>query len=89
VAQRQVEDIYLNGYASMEALTLELTQYFAFYNGERRRQSPNNQTPDRVYASGQGGGAMIVDKFGSEKQGSAAPLQTKKSPQLEHNLIPS
>ncbi|MCF6212191.1 MAG: hypothetical protein L3K24_16340, partial [Gammaproteobacteria bacterium] len=40
--------------------------YFTFYNGERPHQSLSNQTPNRVYESGQGGGAMIVDRFGKE-----------------------
>jgi len=55
------EDIYLRGYAAMGELTLGLTQYFEFYNGERPHQSLANRTPDRVYVSAQGGGAMIVD----------------------------
>ncbi len=45
----------------MGELTLGLTQYFGFYNGERPHQSLANRTPDRVYVSAQGGGAMIVD----------------------------
>lgn len=40
-------------------------RYFAFYNGERPHQGLNYQTPDVVYQSGEGGGAMIVDKYGS------------------------
>ncbi len=39
-------------------------QYFAFYNGERPHQSLGQQTPNIVYRSAIGGGAMIVDKFG-------------------------
>ena len=59
------EDVYLNGYATMGELTLGLTRYFAFYNGERPHQSLGYQTPDVVYSSGKGGGAMIMDKYGS------------------------
>jgi len=59
------EDIYLKGYATMGELLLGLTEYFAFYNGERPHQSLSNKTPNRVYECGQGGGAMIVDRFGS------------------------
>ena len=59
------EDVYLTGYATMGELTLGLTRYFAFYNGERPHQSLDYQTPDVVYSSGKGGGAMIVDKYGS------------------------
>ena len=67
------EDIYLKGYAGMGELALGLTEYFVFYNGERPHQSLGNRTPDRVYASRQGGGAMIVDKFGkNEKSGAYA-----------------
>lgn len=58
------EDVYLNGYATMGDLTVGLTRYFTFYNEERPHQSLNYQTPDVVYASGEGGGAMIVDKYG-------------------------
>jgi putative transposase len=59
------EDVYLNGCATMGDLTVGLTRYFTFYNEERPHQSLNYQTPDVVYASGEGGGAMIVDKCGS------------------------
>jgi putative transposase len=58
------EDVYLNGYATMGDLTVGLTRDFAFYNEERPHQSLNYQTPDVVYASGEGGGAMILDKYG-------------------------
>ena len=58
------EDVYLNGYATMGELHAGLTRYFAFYNGERPHQALSYQTPDAVYASGRGGGAMIVDKYG-------------------------
>ena len=58
------EDVYLKGYASMGELMVGLTEYFAFYNGERPHQSLGQQTPDVVYRSAIGGGAMIVDKFG-------------------------
>ena len=52
------EDIYLKGYASLSELRLGLTEYFAFYNGERPHQSLGNRTPDAVYHSGEGGGAQ-------------------------------
>ncbi len=66
------EEIYLKGYADMAELTLGLIEYFAFYNGERPHQSLANLTPDQVYKSGQGGGALIVDKFIKEGAGSEA-----------------
>jgi putative transposase len=57
------EDVYLHGYASMGELLIGLTKYFAFYNGERPHQALGNQTPEAVYQSGVGGGAVIVDKY--------------------------
>ena len=59
------EDVYLNGYATMEELLLGLTKYFVFYNGERPHQGLSNRTPDAVHKSAKGGGAMIVDKYGA------------------------
>ena len=58
------EDVYLKGYATMGELMVGLSKYFAFYNGERPHQSLDNKTPDVVYRTGMGGGAMILDKFG-------------------------
>jgi len=57
------EDVYLKGYASMGELTLGLADYFAFYNNERPHQSLGQKTPDVVYRTAIGGGALIVDKF--------------------------
>lgn len=59
------EDVYLNGYATMEELLLGLTKYFVFYNGERPHQALGDRTPDEVHVSRAGGGAMIVDKYGA------------------------
>ena len=70
------EDIYLKGYASLPELLLGLTEYFAFYNGERPHQGLGNRTPDAVYRSGEGGGARIVDRFGSAAGSSPAPLRS-------------
>lgn len=61
------EDVYLKGYANMAELTVGLAQYFAFYNAERPHQSLGYRTPASVYRSGHGGGAVIVDKYGSEQ----------------------
>ena len=58
------EDVYLKGYARMGELMVGLAEYFAFYNGERPHQSLGQKTPDIVYRTGIGGGAVIVDKFG-------------------------
>jgi putative transposase len=57
------EDVYLKDYATMGELMVGLTEYFVFYNGERPHQSLGYKTPDIVYRSAVGGGAMIVDKF--------------------------
>jgi putative transposase len=57
------EDVYLKGYASMGELTVGLTEYFIFYNTERPHQSLGQKTPEIVYRSAIGGGAVIVDKF--------------------------
>jgi putative transposase len=70
------EDIYLKGYASMGELMIGLTEYFAFYNGQRPHQSLGQQTPDVVYRSAVGGGAIIVDKFGGAVEGTPVPLRS-------------
>ncbi len=57
------EDVYLKGYATMGELMIGLAEYFVFYNGERPHQSLNNKTPNVVYQTAVGGGALIVDKF--------------------------
>ena len=69
------EDVYLQGYGTMGELTVGLARYFAFYNGERPHQSLGNRTPHEVYASGQGGGAKIIDKFSRAREESLAPLR--------------
>ncbi len=70
------EDVYLKGYVSLRELLLGLTEYFAFYNSERPHQSLGYRTPDRVYRSGEGGGAKIVDHFGDTPGSSPAPLRS-------------
>lgn len=62
------EDVYLKGYANMAELTVGLAQYFAFYNAERPHQALGYQTPNHVYSSGVGGGALIVDRFGNDDE---------------------
>ncbi len=57
------EDVYLKGYATMTELTVGLTEYFDFYNNERPHQSLGHKTPDVVYRTAMGGGAVIVDKY--------------------------
>ena len=58
------EDIFLNGYATLPELLLGLTKYFIFYNEERPHQSLEYTTPNTVYMTAMGGGALIVDKYG-------------------------
>jgi len=58
------EDIYLNGYSNMGELMVGLAAYMLFYNEERMHQSLGYGTPNQVYKTGVGGGAVIVDKFG-------------------------
>ena len=70
------EDVYLKGYATMGELLLGLTQYFGFYNGERPHQALNNRTPEAVYQSGSGGGALIIDKYPRAEPVSCASLRS-------------
>ncbi len=58
------EDVHLKGYGTAAELSLGLAEYFAFYHGERPRQSLGNQTPNAIYANGVGRGASIPDHFG-------------------------
>jgi putative transposase len=84
------EDVYLNGYAKMNELLLGLTNYFTFYNAKRPHQALANQTPDAVYATNTGGGAMIVDKY-PQVQGIPTPLRsvvtTSKEVRIEKERI--
>ena len=83
------EDVYLNGYATMGELMVGLTKYFAFYNGERPHQSLSDKTPDVVYRTAIGGGAMILDKFGGAGGESPVPLRsTGNSPPAEARSTP-
>ena len=70
------EDVYLKGYGSMGELTLGLAEYCAFYNGERPHQSLGQKTPNAVYRTATGGGAVIVDKFGGAVEAPPVPLRS-------------
>lgn len=70
------EDIYLKGYSTMPELVVGLSNYFAFYNSERRHQSLGYQTPDSVYQTGEGGGASIPDHFSDARGESPASLRS-------------
>ncbi len=62
------EDVYLKGYATMPELLIGLTEYFVFYNTERTHQSLGYSTPNTVYSTATGGGAMIVDKYSKKEK---------------------
>ena len=60
----------------MGELVIGLTAYFAFYNEERPHQSLSNQTPDAVYQTASGGGAMILEKYGDSLPETSDPLRS-------------
>lgn len=66
------EDVYLKGYANMAELMVGLAQYFTFYNAERPHQSLGYRTPDEVHRNGEGGGALIVDRYRADSAGHEA-----------------
>jgi len=70
------EDVYLKGYATIGELMVGLTKYFVFYNGERPHQALGDKTPDEVYLTAQGGGAIILDKFGGVREEPPVPLRS-------------
>jgi len=73
------EDVYLKGYATVAELTVGLTEYFAFYNGERPHQALDYRTPDEVHASGVGGGASIPDHFRNDAKPGVAITGQRRS----------
>jgi len=70
------EDVYLKGYAQVGELMIGLAKYFAFYNSERPHQALGDKTPDGVYQTGVGGGALIVDKFPRAVEEPPVPLRS-------------
>ena len=68
------EDVYVKGYESMGELVYGLSEYFGFYNKERPHRSLGNATPDIVYRTATGGGAVIVDKYPRAEEESPVPL---------------
>jgi hypothetical protein len=75
------EDVYLKGYSTMIELTVGLAEYFTFYNSERPHQSLGQETPDVVYKTAMGGGAVIVDKYPRAVEGTPVPLRSTGVPQ--------
>ena len=53
-----------------------LAGYFELYNAERFHQSLGYLTPDEVYRTAAGGGAMIAGKF-SEKEKTTMETEAK------------
>jgi putative transposase len=70
------EDVYLKGYATVGELTVGLSRYFMFYNGERPHQSLGYETPEVVYRTATGGGAMILDKYPKTESGAKPDAST-------------
>jgi len=83
------EDIYLKGYATVDELLLGLSDYFVLYNSERPHQSLQDKTPDEVYVSASGGGAMIIDKY-AEKADTAdlESCQKPENPNAKVHAVP-
>jgi len=74
------EDVYLKGYATVGELMIGLTEYFDFYNDRRPHQSLENKTPDVVYRTAIGGGAMILDKYPRAKKNEKSETETQQAP---------
>ena len=66
----------------MGELMIGLAKYFILYNGERPHQALGNKTPEVVYRTAIGGGAIILDKYPrAEKETETAT--SGKAPILE------
>lgn len=83
------EDVYLRHYNTMQELLLGLTKYFYFYNDERHHQALDYATPGQVYLAGSGGGAKIVDRFGSGNENTeiAEKMGQRQSAAYEQGCI--
>ncbi len=64
-----------------------LTEYFAFYNGERYHQALGYKTPDQIYQTAEGGGAMIVDKFNALTEAWVSELERQRKFMLKRSDI--
>jgi putative transposase len=65
------EEVYLKHHDSLQSLLMGLTDYFVFYNEERRHQSLGYKTPEVVYQTATGG-ATIVDNFNGTRDTSVS-----------------
>jgi putative transposase len=54
---------------SMAELMVGLAQYFTFYNVGRPHQSLGYRASDEVYRNGEGGDALIFDRYGANSAG--------------------
>lgn len=75
--------VELKGYSDIGGLTIGLTEYFSFYNQERPHQSLANETPNRIYKSAQGGGALIVDKFSVKEEAEITAITGQRRSAVE------
>lgn len=80
------EDVYLKGYATMIELMEGLAEYFTFYNSERPHQSLGQETPDVVYKTAMGGGAVIVDKYPRAVEGTPVTLRSTGVPSTAESV---
>ena len=55
--------------------------------GERPHQALSYQTPNLVYATGTGGGAMIVDKYGEVPGSGKVDEAQEATPAGEHGAL--
>ena len=74
------EEVYLKGYATVGELMIGLTEYFDFYNTRRPHQSLENETPEVVYRTAIGGGAMILDKYPRAGKDEKSETETRQAP---------
>lgn len=77
------ENVYLNGYASVDELMIGLAEYFVYYNDERPHQALGYKTPDVVYLTAVGGGAVIVDKYGDKRDESKGAIHGPIVPAID------
>jgi putative transposase len=79
------EDVYLKGYATVGELMLGLSEYFALYNTDRPHQALQNKTPDEVYKTATGGGALIVQKYKTKRENKQGEKITERAPAVDNS----
>ncbi len=79
------EDVYLKGYATVGELMLGLSEYFALYNTDRPHQALQNKTPDEVYKTATGGGALIVQKYKTKRENKQGEKITELAPAVDNS----